>query len=456
MRAGPPLVAAVLFGVYLLAGSWTSQRIPTTGDEPFYFLAADALLHGEGLELTRRWHLVPCVDYTPGGDIAVEDFQLQTAPSLVRPGRYPLHDLGLSLFIAVPYALGGRALVLASLNLAMAIALALGARAALALGLSDRASLAAALAVGLSVPALTYSGLVYPDAIAPLLIAVALCALVRAVPRGLFGPSVALLPLLHLRYWPLAVMLLLLFAWLHRPSQGTLVVTLAPLALVLLGVSLVDLVTYGVPLPHAGFITFFAAGGTTGPNAYVPTTREGLIGLFIDRAFGLLPASPIAALFFVGAGMVARSRSRLELLVPLPYLVALSFTDWTGAVSPQSRYLAPLAPFSVMLLAHALSWRPAVLAALPLALWTFGQSLLYVRSPWLRYDAYARPPFVDGAWMDALGVRPSELFPLLGTDGATAALVVTWCLVLLGLAIAGLLAVRHGNVTSVDQTRVDA
>lgn len=455
---GARLVLAVLFAVYLAAGVWTTRSLTTTGDEPYYFLAADSLLHGEGLELSARHYWLPFADYAPGDLLPAEDLDRSVAPSLSRPGRYPLHDPGLSLVIALPYAIGGRALVVALLGLAMAGALALACRASVALGVSRGASLAAALALGLSAPALTYSGQVFPDALASLPVAAALCALFGALPRWLLGPAIAALPLLHLRYWALAVALLLVALWLRPPTRRDLVALVGPLALVVVALAILDLVVYGVPLPHAGFLLFFAARADTSLAAYTTATHEArgplaLVGLFIDRAFGLLPAAPVALLLFVGAGVATRARlGRALLLAPLPYLVAISFLDWTGGYSPQARYLTALVPFFVPFVALALRWRPGAIVAAPLAVWTAGQSLVSVYAPGLRYDVYGVPPLADHAWLLVFGFAPSAAFPLLGADALTGTLTALWSALLAGLVLLGASVASHAIVTRPAQT----
>jgi len=299
--------------------------------------------------------------------------------------------------------------------------------------------------VGLVTPALTYSGQVFPDAVAPLAVALALAGVIGRAQPFATGLVIALLPFLHLRYWPLALGLLALAAWPQRRSPRALALLVAPLVTLIAGLALLDLIIYGLAVPHAGFVLFFA-GQEQSVAPYLRGT-EGLAGLFVDRAFGLLPASPILVLAVIGVGAALfKTSARPLLLIAVGYLVPASFLDWTGAFSPQARYLAPLAPVLVVALAYAFDHAPRTLlvVTLPLALWTLGQSLVYVVLPHLRYDVYSLPPYADRAWLLLLGVAPSSVFPLFGTDGATAALTLAWVTAL--AALAGLGAVssqRH-------------
>ena len=454
MRAiGARFVFVFLFVVYVLAGIWTADRSTPTGDEPYYFLGTDSLLRGEGFELSERWYWLPTTDYAPGDFLPSDDFERSVAPSLLRRGRFPLHDVGLSILIAPAYALGGRAAVNLIVAAAMAAAVALAFVVAARIVPSRDAALGAALALGLAAPALTYSGQVFPDAIAPLAVAVVLGAIAGVLPTWAAGLGVAALPFLHLRFWPLALGLATLTVAVHRPRLRELMVLLVPTAVVVVALSALDLAVYGVPLPHAGYLLFFAARHDTSVATYAAVSSDGIAGMFVDRAFGLLPAAPIEILAFVGAGAALRNSFGRWLLASIfPYLLFVSFLDWTGGYSPQARYIAPLIPVLVPLVAFALTWTVARLAAVPLFIWTLAQSAVYVHSPGLRYDAYGRLPGSDRAWELAFGFRPSAAFPLLGSESDPAlVLVALWSVALLGLVTLGALAC-HSCVTRPTET----
>ena len=445
---GARFVFVLLFATYVLAGIWTADRSTPTGDEPYYFLAADSLRRGEGFELSARWYWLPTTDYAPGDFLPSEDFDRSVAPSLVRRGRFPLHDLGLSILIAPAFALGGRAGVNLLVAAAMAGAIALAFVVTARIMPSRRAALAATLALGLAAPALTYSGQVFPDAIAPLAVAVSLVAVAGALPMWTGGLAVAALPFLQLRFWPLALGLLALAMVVRRPRRRELLLLLAPTVIVIVALSALDLAVYGVPLPHAGYVLFFTARHDTSVATYAAVDRWGAVGMFVDRAFGLLPAAPIAVLAFFGAGAALRQAlTRWLLAAIVPYLIFVSFFDWTGGYSPQARYLAPVIPAFVPLVALALTWPVARLAAVPLFLLTFAQSAVYVHSPALRYDAYGQLPASDRAWELAFGFAPSAVFPLLGSgNDAGLPLVALWSAALVGLVAVGAV-VRHAGVT---------
>lgn len=424
---------ALLTLLYVAAGVWTTRRVGPTGDEPYYLLAADSLIHGQGFALDGPWASISASGYDPGDHLV--DLPRQSAPSLRAPGHFPLHDLGLSLLLALPFAIGGRALAVACVGVAMAAAVALAHHAGRRL-VSPRVATAGALLGGLSVPALTYSGQLFPDSVMALATAAGVAALVGAAPLWAGAIGIAALPFLHLRGWPLAIALLVALGWGRTwRDRATLA---APLLAVVIGSSLLDLAVYGVALPHAGFLLFFTARGDTSVAGYATTTPFGFLGLFVDRAFGLLPAAPIALLAFVGAGVAIRRRVALPLLV-IPYLLLASAVDWTGGSSPQARYLAPLVPLLVVFLSLGLAappWRLAAIALVPL---TAAMSAAYITVPGVRYDSFGVPPFVDRTFDKALGGHLSGVYPLFGTDDATGLLVVVWATMLAVAVLAGAL-----------------
>ncbi len=439
VRRHPALAVFAGFAVlYVVAGMSTDRRVPPTGDEPYYLLAADSLVHGEGFALDARWSAIGTSGYDTPDHLA--DLPRQSSPSLRAPGHFPLHDLGLSIVLAIPLALGGRGLAVACIGVVMAAAVAVAFHAS-RLVAGPRVSLAAAVLAGSSVPALTYSGQLFPDSVLPLAVSAALAALLGAAPFWVGALGIAALPFLHLRAWPIAFALLLLLA--RRRTWPERALLAAPLVAVVIGSALLDLQVYGLALPHAGFLLFFTRGDAS-VATYAATTPLGIIGLFIDRAFGLLPAAPVALLAFAGAGVALRRRAAWA-LVPIPYLLLASAVDWTGGYSPQSRYLAALVPFLVLFFALALGLRAARLAAIPLGLWTAAMSLIYLVVPGVRYDSQGLPPFADRTLDKAVGGHLSGIFPLFGTDGSTTLLVTAW---IVGLA----LAVTYGAVTRASST----
>jgi hypothetical protein len=137
-------------------------------------------------------------------------------------------------------------------------------------------------------------------------------------------------------------------------------------------------ILYGVPL--ASYLDARSAGGTL----FKVSNLGGLLGVFLDRAAGLLWYAPIYLFAFGGLAQLARtpaSRSRLApagLVCFAYFLMVGSFFEWWGGFAPPARYLVPImAPFVLgvavtydTMLAGGRSWKfnllliPTVLVAL--------------------------------------------------------------------------------------------
>src|SRR5690606_33532907 len=96
------------------------------------------------------------------------------ATQSTRPGLYSKHGLGLTLLIALPYAVGGRPLTLVVLALVAALIAANMALLARRYSGSNAIALVVALALSLTAPLLPFSLLIFPEMPAALCIVYAL------------------------------------------------------------------------------------------------------------------------------------------------------------------------------------------------------------------------------------------------------------------------------------------
>src|SRR5258708_9469624 len=127
----------------------------------------------------------------------------------------------------------------------------------------------------------------------------------------------------------------------------------------------------------------------------------GALGLFLDRAFGLIGGTPLYLLAFLGAYAVwrrARDQHRDE-LVPLVLGWLLSFlyiadiAYWWADGSPSSRYLVATIPLLVVGVAGGIEtvqrsgrWRPAMsIAAWAAAAWSLYAVFSYAMGPTVGY-----------------------------------------------------------------------
>ena len=386
-RQGLMAVFLTALVAFSLPAPWLAQTISAGGGESTYLMQAHAVAAGQPLSLAPEH---------PGP--AQRDFYWNShAPEEPdRPGGAlaPLF----ALIIAPAYALGGRLGVL----LLQAAFMALGALTLLswlrAVGVrAGPASVATGLTLG-AAPVFIAGGMVLPEAPAILLTlcGLRLLAWARTHPWSALPLLVAaclLLVGLELRYAALAGGLLLMgvFELLRRPlgpwlAGAVAAVPAAALALALFG-----------PWP-------------AWPPVLNSAVQENLIwwrqalywwtplaafsgGLFLDQAYGLLPAAPVLLLALGGLPLSLRRRTApsLHYLIPAALqLAALCFTGWYrwhGGSAPPGLLAAVLLPPAALFMAPVLAalsrpwwrlawWLPAAMGLI----YTWLLTLL----PWLR------------------------------------------------------------------------
>ncbi len=371
--SGPPLLALVLgaavailtersprvpgfvFWIVILSAdvavAYRVQReVGPQGDEPHYLMVAQSLLRDGDLSLEK--------DYAEGRYGAFFD-QGPLAPHYRVRGKhgeiFSLHAVGLSVLVLPVYALGGYPAV----SFFMALICALLAREVRELVLTvfhDR-QLAEGVGwiVALSPPLIHYSGLVFTEVPAALLLAVALR---RAVTDGewtarealVAGLALAACPWLNVRYAAPALLVLAASLTLRRGSIARWLTLVAPLVVSAAGLMLYHRALYG----------FFDPRRVYGrrPEFSFQTLPEGLAGLLLDQEFGLLIYAPVFALALPGLFALARTRWRLALVVASTIgavlVTAGTWHMWRGGFNPPARFLVPIVPFLALAVASAL------------------------------------------------------------------------------------------------------
>ena len=366
-RPRPPRIPAsphLLFGLawlFLVAvGLSYTLRLRVSGDEPHYLLMAQSLWREHDLDLRDNHAREDWREYTPGP--IVPHYAAPRADG--RP--FPAHSPGLPLLLAPLYALGGRPLCVIALTLAAA-ALSLEMwRSARRLTGDDEAALLA-WTVALVPPLAFYAFEIYTEVPAALALAVALRLLLTSPTAGASAAAALLagsLPWLHLKMLPAAVALAAIAAarLRGRPRGAFFAVALA------MGI---------------GFLAYYRAiFGVASPLAIyggVPRDADGspvraLVGLAIDRSFGLLPYAPLFLIAVAGLGRLVRLRAWEALLVGAAVVLPiLPWRMWWGGQCPPARFLVPLVP----VLALALAARVAH-SRIGLARWRWPLALLGV------------------------------------------------------------------------------
>jgi len=350
----------VLFAVPAVIASAVGVRyvsqVEASGDEIDYLLMAQSLWREGDLDLrdnfARGDHLeyVGGLDHMPGGTHRADG----------RP--YPTHSAGLSLLLAPVYAVGRRKACVVFLSLVAASLGILVRDLARRAGADEEAALVAwAAAVG--PPVFFYAYFIYTEVVVALVVALALRLLLSSPGVGgalLAALALSALPWLHARM-PLTAAALGAFAVVRLRGRARWVFVAAA------GVMAAAYLGY----QHAVFgrLTPLASYGGTVPIPMAHRTPgRTLVGLFLDRGFGLLPYAPVFLLGLAGLPLLLGRRQRHRWAYALAGLAVLlpvlAWKNWWG-FSPPARFTVPLVP----VLATALGVRLAASPGRGLARW---------------------------------------------------------------------------------------
>ena len=252
---------------------------------------------------------------------------------------------------------------------------------------TGRAGLAAALAFAFALvpPFLFYFFQFYPEMPGALVLAVLFRVLFfrdSLSARAAFGAGLLLasLPWLHQKFlpvWGVLAATALLQAWRRRAPRSELLALALPQVVSLYLTALYNFGIAGSVRPDALFLAWGPAGVTTA------RLGQGLLGLWLDARYGLLPYAPAFAL--AGAGLVAQGEGPMRLRRALPaavvyYLTVAAADNWAGAICNLGRYLMPILPLVVAFVGVTLarvSSRRGVWAVV------CGSSPSRASSPWL-------------------------------------------------------------------------
>ncbi|CCF85664.1 hypothetical protein [Nitrolancea hollandica] len=298
------LVALALFqfGVPLRASylSWT------TGDEPFYLLTAASLAADWDLDVTNQY----ATDAYRAFFDSPEPLWYQSVPA--PDGRHLTpHDPGLPLLLAPAYALGGP--FLAKRLLAILAAAMVAMVFVIALRLTGRAgpALLAAGALAVTAPVFVYATQVYPEMPAALVIAgliwLVLADGMRPFPRAvLLAAGLIALPWLGVKY-ALVGAVVAGFA-LFRFNRRASILLLALLVIGGMHYVWFHLSRYGGITPYTVNVIEAAndTAAVAGLDVRIWSRLYRLLGLFVDREFGLLRWAPVLLLALPGSLIAIR------------------------------------------------------------------------------------------------------------------------------------------------------
>ena len=310
---------------------------------------------------------------------------------------------------------------------------------------TGRPGLAAAVAglFALVPPLLFYFYQFYPETLGALALAVALRLILfkrwwTARAAWLLGALLATLPWMHQKFLPLWAVLVVM-------AVGRAVHEMVDLR-ALLGLVVPQIVTF-----YLTALYNFAVTGSARPDALylawgpagVSSARvgQGLIGLILDARYGLGPYAPVYLLAVAGPFLLRGRACRLVWALPAAavyYVTVASADNWSGAVCSLGRYVMPLVPVAVALVAVVLdrtvARRGAVSLALTLAAWTALVAIALWRDPLAANDCallLAKSVFADG------NVYVPNLFIRTWSEGAPGlfARIAAWIVLAGGAAV---------------------
>jgi hypothetical protein len=388
------LIAGMVLAVYLIAGT-SALRVAIDGDEPYYVLIAESMLHDQDLDLRNQYA-------DPSASVVGRRDLVPQPGDPVGPGgeQYSRHEPFLSLLLVPGVALGGLWGAMATIALLSALAIRSLVRM---LGEGGVAPVFVARVwplIAFAPPMLFYAYRIWPEAPG----ALALTEAVRNAGKRRWGWMLlwlAALSLLKIRFALVALAMIAIVIVSARPSRRVViaaaVVAIVPMALAW--------VMTGNPLNIHD-----ASELALGPWWKYP---RGALGLLLDAQTGLLFQAPLWFAGFLGLLLLRRELPepvRWGIAAAIPYLVILFPRDeWHGGWSPPLRYMTVFMPLfatgAALLARRAAGWIvPAGIASLLLVV----HGLAW---PW-RLFHIANGESIAGEWLSARwAVDFSRLLP---------------------------------------------
>jgi hypothetical protein len=439
--------------VYAGITPWVGLIAGPNGDEPAYLLLTHSLFVDHDINVENNYARSDFKSFFPPdlpGSEAGYPFAARKHDTLIAIGEQHhtiltprgeellWHDIGMPLLLVPGYALGGRLGVMLELNLITSL-MAVGLyEITLELGATTGASVATWALFAFTSPLLVYSSQVFPEIVGATCVVWAVTAFIKFLRIQWYsflvaaGSLLALLPWLCVRYWMLlgpltAVIALYILVRSLGFRSKRLAVLFCPILISIGLFSWLDFRHFGTLAPNAGYIREVSQ-----QPQFRPRPDLGLLGLFLDRAHGLLPIAPVYILAFAGAGMAWKRNRLLAAALILPsttYILFMAFSQfWFAGWSPVGRYVVagvvlwvPLASLALM---HGA--RPLINA---LALWSFAVGIMHTAFPLTRYPSIrdmSRGALAE-FFRDSLGCDFAKIFPsLMRANPIDLALAVLW------------------------------
>lgn len=412
------------------------EAVSTDGDESYYVLIAESMLHDGDVDLTNQYanpelSVIGRTDLGPQlGDPVGPSGEL-----------YSRHGPLLPLFILPGVSIAGVGGAVATISIFAGLLAWAWFRLGAEAGIATVALQRCWIFLSFAPPVLFYSTRIWPEVPATFCFVQSLRAANRRQWAGLFGWGL-LTALFKLRFLPVVVALILLTLWRDRDRIRGLAtrVRWSLIGGVVLVVTVPMLVMTVVQGSALGIHTLseIVPGG---PLNYL----RGSTGLLVDAQAGLLFQSPF---MFLGLVCVFAAVSppivRLGLLALVPYIVLLvPRAEWHGGWSPPLRYVVIFAPLLVLGVARLFEAIPRWISLIA-AVASAGLVVHGIAFPG-RLFHIANGESVLGEWLSVTwGSDFSRILPSLIRPNAAA--IVWTVLAIVFLAAFGLLLRRGGSI----------
>ncbi len=295
---------------------WSAIIREPDGDEPYYLLITHSLAYDLDFELSNNYLNKDYLNFIS------RDIEPQSGDPTIENKIYSRHSLLLPAITALPYKVGGIKGVLIILALISSLT-SLGIyKLATQIQLKYVNRIYSWFLFSFLLPTPFYASQVWIESLAALLLIFAIYNYTKKkITLSIFLSLILIVA--KLRFIPLAIFYLLD----KKTAVKSFTLIGSTLGLILLFNKLFFTKLFKV-------YTFAEAI----PNLFALSTLNGLIGLFLDCAFGLLPFAPIYFLGFTGQ---KRIYIKLKPYIPgivVYFLLIASRQEWYGGWSPPFRY----------------------------------------------------------------------------------------------------------------------
>lgn len=422
----------VIWGAYLLAGVWWAHHQRPSGDEPHYLIIASSLIHDHDLDLTNNYLQK---DYQAWG-YPTETLDTHTSVNSQGGKAYSVHNIGWPLVFSPFFAIAGRAGVTFLTSL-IAAALVFNLYLLLLRFTKNQfISVAVSVIIGFSAPVLIYSTQIFNEIFGALLTLYVYRKIIEKSEKPLdliiVSLAIAYLPWIHIKY--LLLSLVLFVSWIITNLKKKLL----PAGFI-----------YFASLMILGYF-FLHWYGSISPNAQYPATfgfdlpkiGQGILGLFLDRTFGILPLTPVYFLSIAGFYFLYK-KNKSVFWQTLVIFLGLFLVQATGAIyigwAPAGRFLVIVLPLLAIPIAacfmNLVRWSKILFWHL--TGWGFLVGYILILHPDLNYSL-AKPVFLNA-------ISPSftnfgKYFPQLitvehypATDTKTVFITIFWLVIILTL-----------------------